>query len=322
MESEPPPRASILRRTLASPYLLLTGSSLFWAGNFVVGRAIRGEISPIALSFWRWVIALLILLPFSFSLLRQHRAQLLAEWNLVALLGATGVAGFQAFSYQGLTLTTAINGLLLVTLTPIFIAALSWLLFRDRLTARQALGIVVSLLGALVVIARGNAAAVAAIRFNPGDLWMIGAVVLWAIYSVLLKRRPVSLPLFPLSVAAVIAGLLVLLPFYVAEVAARVPIVLDSQNLLALLYIGIFPSAVALNLWNKGVAAIGPNRAGMFLHLMPLFGAILAVLFLGERIALYHLVGALLVFAGIALTVGNAKLVSVPGRRVGSGQSG
>lgn len=295
------------RRLALSPYLLLAASSLFWAGNFVVGRAIRGDIGPIALNFWRWTLALALLLPLGAPLLPRHAAVLRREWRLVVALGVTGIAGFQTFVYHALTMTTALNALLIVTLTPVVIVALMRLFFGERLSAVQGAGVIVSLLGAVVVIARGDLLALGAIRFNAGDLWLLGAVLLWAIYSILLKRRPADLPLLPLLVACILVGLSVLLPLYGWRLAAGETFQLNRGTLLVLLYVGIFPSAVAFTCWNRGVIEVGPNVAGMFLHLMPIFGAALAVLFLGERIAAYHWAGALLVFGGIVLASRRAR---------------
>lgn len=287
---------------LSSPYLLLAGASLFWAGNFIVGRALRGDVPPVALNFWRWLIALALLLPLGLPTVRHHRALLLREWRLVLVLAASGVAGFQSLVYQALTQTTAINALLIVTLTPICIVILSWLFWRERLGGWPTVGVLVSLLGAVVVISRGETARLLEVRLNPGDLWMLVAVWLWALYSVLLRRRPRELPLLPLLVACVLVGLLILLPLYGWRLQAGEGMVLRGTTLLGLLYVGIFPSAVAFTFWNRGVAAVGATVAGMFLHLMPVFGALLAVLFLGERLAPYHGLGLLLVFGGIALT--------------------
>jgi drug/metabolite transporter (DMT)-like permease len=288
-----------------SPRLLLTGAVLFWAGNFIVGRALRGDIPPVSLNFWRWTTALLILLPLSIAQLRRHRALLLQQWKLILVLGATGVAAFHTSVYLALTTTPAVNALMFLSIAPMVIALVSWLAFRDTITSRQALGIFISLVGALVVIARGDLSVLLALRFNPGDLWMLAAVPLWAVYSVLLKRRPAELPQLTLLTATVIAGVGLLLPLYLWQLWQLwhgETMVVNAPNLLGLLYIAVFASVVAFLCWNRGVAALGPTKAGMFTYLMPVFGAVLAVLFLGEPIALYHVLGAVFVLAGIALT--------------------
>lgn len=296
--AQPQPRMGAL---LTSPYLLLIGATLFWAGNFVIGRALRGDIPPVTLNFWRWVLALIILLPLSLGHMRRHRVLIMAEWKLVVALGATGVAAFHTLVYQALTTTTALNALLFVSTAPMLIVLVSWVMFRDTITVRQGIGILASLLGAVVVIARGDMAFLLNLRFNTGDLLMLVAVSSWALYSVLLKRRPPELPPLALLTASVIAGVLLLLPVYLWRLAEGEIMLLTTPNVISLLYITVFAAVVAFICWNTGVAAIGPNAAGLFIHLMPLFGAVLSVLFLGEHIAAFHVIGAALVFSGIAL---------------------
>jgi drug/metabolite transporter (DMT)-like permease len=311
---EHPPITPLLasnRRASSAPQLLLSAAALFWAGNFIAGRALRGDIPPVSLNFWRWTIALLILLPFTFARLRLHRAALLREWKLVLALGATGIALFHTAVYSALTTTPAINALLFLAISPMAIAVLSWLVFRDTITRRQAAGIAISLAGAVVVIARGDPAALAGLRLNPGDLWMLLAVLVWALYSVLLKRRPASVPPLALLTASVIAGVALLLPAYLWQVGHGETMVLNTPNSAALLYIALFASVLAFLFWNRGVAELGPTRAGMFTYLMPVFGAALAIWLLGEPIAPYHILGAALVFGGIILTT--VELAAVHG---------
>lgn len=281
---------------------LLTLAALFWSGNFIVGRALRGEIAPVSLNFWRWSIALVILLPLSLVQLRRHRDLLLKEWKLILALGLTGVAAFHSLVYSALTTTPAVNALIYLSMSPMAIAVVAWLVFRETVTARQAAGILISIAGALVVIARGSFDSLLALQVNPGDLWMLLAVPTWAIYSVLLKQRPPGLPQFALLTATVMAGLVFLLPVFLLQTWRAEPPTLDGPMIGAILYIAIFSSVIAFLFWIRGVAEIGPTRAGMFSNLMPVFGAVLALLLLGEPIQPYHLLGAALVFGGIALT--------------------
>jgi drug/metabolite transporter (DMT)-like permease len=232
----------------------------------------------------------------------RQRALLKREWKLVVALGATGVAAFHTCVYSALATTPAVNALLFLSITPMAIAVADWLAYRETLTLPQALGALVSLGGALVVIARGDATTLLGLRLNSGDLWMLAAVPMWAVYSVLLKRRPAELSRVALLTATVAAGVILLFPLYLWEVSRGAAVTLNGANLLGLLYVGVFASALAFLFWNRGVDAIGPTKAGMFSNLMPVFGAVLAVVLLGERIALYHLLGALLVFGGIAIT--------------------
>ena len=286
---------------LASPHLLLALAILFWAGNFVVGRAAREVIPPIALNFWRWAIALLILLPFAGPELIRARHVLRREWRILTALAATGVTTFHSAVYIGLSLTEAINGALYFALSPLFFVLLAWLLFGQRITARQALGIGVSMGGAAIVVARGDLAVLLDLSFAAGDLWLIVAVLIWALYSVLLLRRPADLPPLALLSAITLLGLVLLLPLYGLELLAGRRMTLGVESVAGLAYVSLFASVIAYICWNRGVRELGPSPAGVMLNLMPVFSAALAIAFLGERLAGYHWAGAALVLCGILL---------------------
>ncbi len=288
-------------KTVVVPQLLLASAALLWAGNFVVGRLVRGDLPPVTLGFWRWALALVILLPMSFEPLRRHRKLILAHWKLVISLGVTSIAAYPVFVYQALTETTALNTLLLLSTVPLLISLAAWLVSREPITAAQGLGMLLSLAGAVVSVAHGDLTTLSHLEFNRGDLWMLAALPLWAIYAILLKRRPAQLPPLPLLTASVIAGMLMLTPVYIWQVAHGEYLVVNVSNALALLYVAVFVSALGYILWNKGAAELGANQAGVFVHLIPTFGALLSVVFLGERIAVYHLIAATLVIGGIGL---------------------
>jgi len=285
-----------------SPYLLLTLASLFWAGNWVVGRAMRNDIPPVAMGFWRWVVALLILLPFAAPELKRNWRVVRANWFTLALLGGLGAMLFNTMIYVGLQYTAATNGVLFNSVTPILIILMSWLAFRERLGAWQTIGVVLSLVGVAVIVARGEPQILAALRFNRGDLWLISAMLLWALYTIVLRRRPPGLSAIGFLAAMLLLGLPLLLPFYLWELFTRGGFALSVPAVAALAYYATLPSIVAYLFWNRGVAQIGPNKAGLFVHLMPVFGALLSVIFLGERLHPYHFVGAAMIFGGIWLT--------------------
>ena len=282
-------------------YSLLAISSLTWGGNFVVGRYVYDQIPPVALSFWRWALALALLLPFTFITTFRQRHLIVQHWRMLATLGATGIALFHIFVYQALHYTAAVNAALFLSTTPVFIVALSWALLRDRLQARQALGIAISLLGAVVIIMRGDIARLLQLQLNAGDLLMLIAVPNWALYSVLLRRLPPSF--HPMTLVTVIAlfGLIFLVPLYGWELARGGSFEVNRSTVGAILYIGLFASVLAYICWNRGVAMVGANRAGLFMHLVPLFSAILGVVMLNEPVRLFHLIGATLIFGGIYL---------------------
>lgn len=291
-----------LLRYLGSAHLGLALASLFWAGNFVVGRALRELIDPLSLNFWRWLLAFVILLAITHKLLWTHRRELLRQWLLILMLGLTGIAAFHTSVYLALTTTTAVNALLLFTLTPLLIMLGAWLWLGERLHALALLGVAVSLLGALVLIAHGDVQNLLALQFGSGDLWMLLAIVMWAAYSLLLKRKPPALPQTALVSATTLAALLLMLPFYLWGTRTDPSVLLTPQILWALVYVALFASVLAFWLWNRGVARIGAGKAGTYLYLMPVFGAVLSYVFLGEGVQLFQLIGGALVIAGIALS--------------------
>jgi drug/metabolite transporter (DMT)-like permease len=285
-----------------SPYLLLSLTSFFWAANWVVGRAMRHEIPPVAMGFWRWMLALLILLPFAASEMRRQWHVLRAHWVNLSLLGALGASAFNSMVYTGLQYTAATNGVLFNSITPVMIILMSWLVMGERLRAIQAVGVAMSLIGVLGIIARGEPRMLLGLEFNRGDIWLVSAMFLWAVYTVILRKRPPALSATGFLAAMLLFGLPWLLPFYLWELHERGGFALTGATVATLAYYATFPSILAYLFWNRGVSQIGPNRAGLFVHLMPVFGATLSVMFLGETLHGYHLFGAALIFGGIYLT--------------------
>jgi len=289
------------RLVALGPYFALALAPLFWSGNVVVGRALRDQVDPIALNLYRWSIAGLLILPFALRPLWRHRADLLRHWPVIAGLGLTGLAGFQTCVYFAVRDTEALNALLILQATPAVILLGAAALYGDRVTPLRLVAIALAAAGALVLVTRGAPAELLRLSARPGDLWMLLAVVLWAAYSLLLKRRPVRVPQVALLGASIVVGLAVLLPAWwlTGGPAARPP--LSREALLGVGYIGLFASCLAFLCWNTGVAHAGPGTAGTFMYLMPLYGAVLGYLFLGEGVAPFHGVGAALIFGGLAL---------------------
>lgn len=281
-------------------YLLLSLTSLFWSGNVVIGRYIAGYIPPITVSVIRWGGAFLILLPFAAPHLVRDWPLIRRHLGLLTLLALTGFSAYNTIAYYGLHFTTAINGLLLQSVTPLFVALWSFILFRDRLSLRQAAGIFVSLGGVIVIICQGSLAILSAIAFNRGDLLFIVALLIYASYVATLRLRP---PIHPLSFLAVGMGLgaLLLMPGMALEIAYGQPIVLNYFSGFSLLYLCIFPSLLGYLCLNRGIELIGANRAAPFIHLVPVFGSVLAIVLLGEQLQIFHGVGYSLVLAGIML---------------------
>jgi drug/metabolite transporter (DMT)-like permease len=285
-----------------TPYVLLTLAPLFWALNMVLGRAMRSDIPPVAMSFWRWLLAGLILLPLVWRELVKQRQVLRREWKVLAALGTLSVTLFNTLCYVGLQWTTATNGTLFNSTIPVFIILLAWIALRERITRRQGCGVALSLAGVLTIVARGDAATLLGLRINDGDLWLLTAMAIWGGYTVLLRWRPAELSALTFLASVIWFGLPLLALAYAWEIAAGRTFTVTPQVALTLLYFGIFPSILSNLCFNAGVKAIGPNRAGIFAHLMPVFGILLSTLLLDERPHAHHWLGMLLVFAGIWMT--------------------
>lgn len=285
-----------------SPYLLLVLTNLFWAGNFVVGRAVHGSLPPAGTAFWRWVIALAVLTPFAAGAVRRDWRLVRRHWPLLAVMGVMSVCGFSTLLYTGLTTTTATNALLLNSTAPVLIVVVAWIFTGERVTAAQATGIAVSLLGVATIVFKGSWEGVRALVFGVGDLWVLAAVSVWAAYTVLLRWRPTEIVL-PVFLAVTIAcGVVATLPIYLIEMASGATTAMTPASAVGLIYMGVLPSLVSHAFWNRAVGEVGGNKAGLFIHLTPVFGTVLAIAFLGETLHLYHVAGILLILTGIVVT--------------------
>lgn len=282
-------------------WLLATLPPLFWSGNFLFARLLRDEIPPIQMSFWRWALALAILAPFCLGPLRAEAVRIRANWRFLAALGAIGVTAFNCFVYAALHHTTVVNGALVNSLLPIATFLLAFLILKQRLGPRQIAGVLVSLAGAGVVILRGDSANLVALGLNRGDLMVLAGMSFWALYTVLIRWRPLGLHPMAFLFVTIGFGVAFHLPLVALEYAVRGGFSVTAHSAGALLYFAIFPSILAYIFWNRTVATLGPGRTGMFMHLLPIFSAALAVAFLGERLAAYHLIGFALVVGGIVL---------------------
>jgi drug/metabolite transporter (DMT)-like permease len=283
------------------PYLLLSLTILFWAGNVVVARAVVQDVPPVTLAQIRWVGAFLILLPFAYPALRRDWPAIRAGFPMLTLLALTGITLYNTIAYWGLQYTQALNASLMQSTAPLLIAIWSLVLFREPLTARQTLGLAVSLAGVLAIVTRGDLALLLRLDLNIGDIAVLGGLAIYGLYTALLRRRP---PVAPLSFLAVTIGwgAVLLVPAWIVETfAAGRAVVLSPLAVFALVYVVLFPSVLAFLFFNRGVELVGANRAGPIFHLFPLFGAILSILFLGERLAPFHALGAVLILTGVTV---------------------
>jgi drug/metabolite transporter (DMT)-like permease len=277
----------------------LTLAALFWSGNFIAGRALGGTIPPLEMNVIRWVLCLALLLPLSLPALIRHRREIAKNWRLIVLLGLTGIAAFHTMVYQALTLTPAVNALLILSLAPVVtaIAGAIWNGFRP--SAAQLSGLAISAIGAGVVLIFGGGETAPAGQIDIGSLWMLGAILIWAAYSLLLRRQPATLPQHVTLAASVLVGLCIMGPLIAIQGVE--PFEMTGSTVAALLYIAVFASLLGFLFWSWGLSRVGPERAGQFIHLMPIFGAILAVLLLGERLLPAHGIGAAMAVCGIVL---------------------
>ena len=274
--------------------------NLFWAGNIVIGRAVAGQVPPIALAYWRWTGAFMLAAGFAWPHLKRDWPVLLRHWRMMLLLALTGFATYNTMSYIGLQYTTALNALLLQSVLPVLILIWAFALYGERPNAWQSLGVAVSLLGVAAIASGGSLETFLQLSFNRGDTWILVALALNAVYAPLLRHRPAVHPLSFIVVAMGLASLM-MLPFYLWEMAQGAVMRGGWTSYAAIAYAAVLPSFVAYSFFTRGVELIGAARAGQSAHLMPVIGSVLAVLFLGERFHVYHAAGALLIGAGILL---------------------
>src|SRR6185312_4801169 len=298
----------------ASPFLLLTLTMLFWSGNWIIGRAIAGHVTPFAITFIRWFVAVAVMVPFAWKDLRANWPAIRRNWKVIGWLGIWGTGPYNVFTYMGLQYTTATNGVILNSAVPVAISLRGWLIYRDTITRMQGLGVLVSLAGVFTILTRGDPTLIATFSLNHGDLILLVGVTFWAAYTIFLRLKPADLSGLSLVVSCAVVGVALLLPLFAYEMlilGGRIEWSMATVS--AMLYVGIFPSFVAYVFWNRAVHEVGSNIAGVFMHLMPVFGSVLAWIFLGERIQAFHLVGIALILGGITLTTRGRRALPEPG---------
>jgi drug/metabolite transporter (DMT)-like permease len=300
-------------RLWQSPWTLLVLANLFWSGNIVLGRGVAGVVPPVALAYWRWTGAFFVAVGFAWPYLKRDFRRIRQQWPLMLVLSATGIASYNTMGYIGLTHTTALNALLLQSANPLIIILWAFALFAERPTLPQTTGILVSLLGVVFIAGGGSPEALLHLRVNPGDIWILAGIVIYGAFAALFRRRPAVHPLSFL-VATIGIGSCMILPFYLGEVALGGAIHSSWETWLSLAYIAVFPSFIAYLFFNRSIELIGAARAAQSMHLMPVFGSIMAILFLGESFRFYHAVGISLIATGILLAsrkrVGGTRLAT------------
>ncbi len=284
-------------------YILLVLTTLFWSGNFIVGKAASSyEVPPFSLNFYRWLFAGLILLPFTFNEILKKKIYILDNIGFFIILGITSITIFNSTVYYSLYYMQVISGVLMISTIPVWIMFISSILGIEKTNKFQISGVILSLLGVLFIITKSDLAVIKNLAFNRGDLIMASGMFAWALYSALLKKKKYEISQIALLEVVIITGLIFLIPIYILEMIFGNQIVLGKPFILTLSYVVIFPGLASFFFWIKGISIIGANRAGIFLHLMPVFGSIMAIILFDEKFMIYHLLGAIFIIAGITLS--------------------
>ena len=289
-------------------YLFLILATIFWSGNFIVGKAASiYEIPPFSLNFYRWLFAGLILLPFTLKELILKKYYIIKNLSFFIILGITSITIFNSIVYYSLHYTQAISGVLMISTIPVWIIFISSILKIEKTNIFQIVGVILSLIGVIFIITKADLNLIKKLDFNKGDLTMVVAMFAWAVYSALLKKKTYEISQITLLQVVIISGLIFLIPVYILEMSIGSFIKLDKPFFLTLAYVVLFPGLASFFFWIKGIALIGANRAGVFLHLMPIFGAIMAMVIFKEKFMFYHILGAIFIISGITLS--NKKLL-------------
>ena len=281
-------------------YILLILPPLFWAGNVVLARGLADQIPPLTMSFLRWSTALLFLAPFTWRQVHRDWILLRGHWKILSLCSLFGIASFNSLLYTATQTTTALNCSLMQSLMPAAIILCSFLLDRERIGLQQGAGVLLCSFGAVWIVMQGKLMSISSVKLVSGDLWMLLAIFCYALYSTLLPRRPKIHPLSFLTIT-IMLGTLMLIPPFLIELQIKGPPTASISVLTGILYVAIFPSIAAYLCWNRGIEMVGANRAGLFINLIPVFAAGMAILFLGEKLQNYHFAGILMVLAGMLM---------------------
>lgn len=310
--------ATTARAGRGSSMALLTLAPFFWSINWIVGRGLADDVPPLAMTFYRWLFAIVMLAPFALPSLRGELPTIRRHWKSLAGLGVVGVGIHNSLAYLGLHYTTAVNGVILNSFIPVMIVALSWLVLRERLSPAGLAGVAISLCGVLTILSRGSLSALLAFRLNAGDLLIVLSMAMWSLYTIGLRWRPPGMRMLSFLFVIACVGDAAVFPLYLVESAYGHPMVWTWTTLFAIAGIALFSSVLAYVFWSRGVEQLGASVAGLFVHLMPVFGVMLAWAVLGERVAPYHVAGIALILAGIYATGRRGRVVAVGAAKMGS----
>ncbi|MBT4286241.1 MAG: DMT family transporter [Deltaproteobacteria bacterium] len=285
------------------PYLLLTLAVLFWSGNYIIAKLVPSEFPPIGLAFWRLSGASILMSFFSRPHLSKDWVLIKKNWLLIAFLSISGVGAIDVLNYMGLQQSISLNAFLMSSVIPVLIMVFSFVLFQEKISILQLIGVILSLTGVVTFVVRGDINTLLSFSINRGDILLFGSVSLYSLYSVVLRKRPLIHPYVFLFIIFSISSITIF-PFYIWETVTIQPVIFNLSSITAICYIIIFPASLSYLFYNRGVELLGANRAGLFLHLMPVFGSIMAILFLNETFRWYHTLGIVLIASGIYLATG------------------
>jgi len=288
-------------KSLLFGYLFALGATAIWSGNFIIARDLNESIPPISLAFWRWVVAVLVLTPFAYKKLITEWKTLKKNSLYLSIVSFLGVTVFNTLIYVAGHTTTAINLSLISITFPVFIVILSRVFYKEAITIYKTIGILLVLFGVVLLITKGELSKLLNLSFAIGDIWMLLAAIIFALYSILLRKKPTELSVSGFQLSTFILGLAFLFPFFIWETLNSPPIQYESKTIFSILYVGIFASLTAYILWNKAIVNIGATNAGMIYYTLPIFSGFLAYLFLDETIGINHLYSLLLILSGILI---------------------
>ena len=304
MSADDPARPdSLAHRLWSTPALVFLVPPLMWSGNILLARGLNDVLPPFNLAFWRWALALLILLPIAARAGRGQFRLLLQHWRLVLACGGFGIAGYNALAYVALQTVPAINMTVVNSAIPVLIPVFAYIIAAERPRVRQIVGILLSMAGVVWIIARGNPSALLSLSIGSGELWVLASIINWAIYTVILRYRPPGIDMLVFLVGSIIAGLLVLFPFLALEIARGAVIPLTPQTIAAVAYVAVFASVAAFLCWSRSVVLVGSTTTGLSIHLIPVIVGALSMLVLGEPLLTFHLIGAAFIAAGLIVAM-------------------
>ena len=276
-------------------------ATALWSGNFIIARDLSSSIPPVSIAFWRWTVALIVITPFALKSMIKDWGIIKKHLPYLVITSILGITIFNTLIYIAGRTTTATNLSLIAISFPIFIFIFSRIFYKERISLNKVIGIIMVVLGVILIITKGSISVLLNLSFTIGDIWMLIASIIFATYSILLKRKPKELSIWAFQISTFSLGLIFLFPFYFWEYSTVPSIMFDTNSIISILYVGVFASLTAFVLWNNAILIIGPTKAGMIYYTLPLFSGFLASVILKENIGLIHLVSALLIISGILI---------------------